>query len=97
MGFKKGQSRPAKAGRKAGSLNKRQTVEEICRGMGLEPFKAMAEIAQQEAHPRQFDALKELCMYIEPKKKHSELADLAERGKITIEICDYGKSKPSPS
>ena len=93
MPFVKGMPKPAKAGRKKGTPNKRQTVEEICRAMGLDPFAKMGEIAMQEEHPRQFDAIKELCQYLEPKKKHTELGIDPEKSKITIIIEDYGGKK----
>jgi hypothetical protein len=60
-------------GRKAGTPNKKRSILEICDSAGLDPFAKLAEIAKNDEHPRQFDACKELCQYIEPKKKAIEL------------------------
>ena len=93
MGFKKGAPKPLKGGRKKGTPNKRQSVLEICAGIGLDPFKKMAEIAQQDEHPRQVDCLKELCQYILPKQKHVDIGIDPEKSKITIVIEEYGPKK----
>lgn len=59
-------------GRKAGTPNKRRSILDVCESIGLDPFLEMAKIAQQPDEPRRMDALKELCQYIEPKKKAVE-------------------------
>ena len=91
MGFKKGEPRPANAGRKKGSKNVRVSVLEICQGIGLDPFLEMAKIAQDIRHKYRMEALKELCQYIEPKKKHSEIALDPDKSTIRVVIEDYTK------
>lgn len=61
-------------GRPKGSPNKRVSVWETCEEMGLDPFKEMARIAGDRADPNQFNALKELAQYLEPKKKAVEMS-----------------------
>lgn len=61
-------------GRRPGSLNKRTTVLEKCEAIGLDPFQALAEIANDKMHEHQFLALKELCQYVEPKRKAVEVS-----------------------
>lgn len=80
MGFKKGEPRPEGAGRKPGSKNKRRSVLEVCEEQGLDPFAEMAKIAKSQMHERQFDALKELCQYLEPKKKAVEVTGSLDVG-----------------
>lgn len=70
MGFQKGQ--PKSGGRKPGSKNKRLSVLEVCESLSLNPFEEMVKIAGAVEHERRFDALKELCQYIEPKRKAIE-------------------------
>ncbi len=91
MGFKKGEPRPANAGRKPGSKNKRISVLEICQVIGLDPFVEMAKIAQDIRHKYRYDALKELCQYIEPKKKHTDVTVDPDNNTIRVVIEDYGK------
>lgn len=69
MGYKGG---PKTGGRRPGTPNKRQSVLELCLQHGLDPFEGMIKIAKDETNSRAFDALKELCQYIEPKKKALE-------------------------
>lgn len=69
--FKNGQ--PKIGGRKPGSKNKRLSVLEVCQSIGLDPFLELAKLASNPEEPRRMDALKELCQYIEPKKKAIEL------------------------
>jgi len=93
MAFKKGEPRPENSGRKPGSKNKRSSVLEICQGLGLDPFVEMAKIAQDVRHKYRFDALKELCQYIEPKKKHTDVSVDPENSTIRVEIVDYVQKK----
>lgn len=79
-------------GRLPGSKNKRTSVLELCHGIGLDPFLEMAKIAANPHNPRRFDALRELCQYIEPKKKAVELSNTEGEG-FRIEIIDYGVKK----
>lgn len=61
-------------GRRPGSKNKRTSVLEICEESGLDPFRELARIGGDRSDPNQFGALKELCQYIEPKKKAVEVS-----------------------
>jgi hypothetical protein len=88
MAKKKGD--PKSGGRKAGTPNKRSSVLNICLGLGLDPFLEMAKIAMNKIDPRRFDAIKELCQYIEPKKKQMDMALDPEKSTIRIIIEDYG-------
>lgn len=76
-------------GRKAGTPNKRRSILEVCEQMGFDPFLAMAKIAADAAHERNFEALKELCQYIEPKKKSVDVALDPEKSTIRVVIEDY--------
>lgn len=78
-----------RGGRKAGTPNKRLSVMELCQSMGLDPFKEMAKLAGDAENPRQFEALKELCQYIEPKKKQTEVSLDPEKSTIRIIVEDY--------
>lgn len=84
---------PKTGGRKAGTPNKRTSVLELCQSIGLDPFLEMAKIAQMAHHDRRFDALKELCQYIEPKKKQMDVAFDPDKASIRIVIEDYGVKK----
>jgi hypothetical protein len=78
-------------GRKPGSKNKRSSILEICQSIGLDPFLEMAKIAQQPHNIHRFDALKELCQYIEPKKRQTDVSLDPEKNSIKIQIYDYGQ------
>lgn len=80
-----------KGGRKPGSKNKRRSILELCEDLSFDPFIELAKIASDRAHERQFDALKELCQYIEPKKKSTEVALDPEKSTIRIIVEDYKK------
>lgn len=82
---------PKWGGRKPGSGNKRRSILEICEGLSFDPFLALAEIARDVMHERRFDAIKELCQYIEPKKKSMDVGIDPEKATIRIVIEDYGK------
>lgn len=87
MAWPKGKPRPPGAGRQPGSKNKRTSVLELCEASEFDPFAEMIRIAKTVDHERQFDAVKELCQYIEAKKKalevsgslSADLTDMAER------------------
>lgn len=70
--FQKGH--PRIGGRQAGSKNKRTSVWETCEAAGLDPFKEMARIGADRDNPNQLGALRELCQYIEPKRKAVEVS-----------------------
>lgn len=65
---------PKTGGRKAGTPNKRRSIEEVCQELGLDPFREMGRIASDVADPNRFQALKELAQYLEPKRKAVELS-----------------------
>lgn len=90
MAWPKGKPRPEGAGRKKGTLN-RQTValEEICEKHKINPFEAMIKLAlTTDKDELRFNALKELCQYLYPKRKAVEVSNSSEEGfKIILE--DY--------
>ena len=72
----KGEKTPG-SGRKKGTPNKRRSVLEACEQVGIDPFQEMAKVAAGKHENAmlmeyQFDAIKELCQYLEPKKKAIE-------------------------
>jgi hypothetical protein len=91
MAWPKGKPRPIGAGRKAGTPNKRRSILEICEELSFDPFIELAKIAADNANLNQFAALKELCQYIEPKKKSTEVALDPEKSTIRIIVEDYSK------
>ena len=93
MGFQKGKPRPAKAGRKKGSLNKGTLAERACQKLGVDPFENMASMAANSAHPSNYDANKELCKYLEPQKRALDVAIDPEKNAIKIVIEDYTSKK----
>lgn len=77
-------------GRQKGTPNKvTQDILARCEEMGCDPMKILMEFALH--HPedsRRFEAAKELCQYIYPKRKAMELTSGDEKGfKLIIE--DY--------
>ena len=79
MGVGAPKGHPKWGGRKKGSVNKRTSVLEKCEALGLDPFAELARIGNDPIDPNRFNALKELCQYLEPKKKaveHSGAIDL---------------------
>jgi DNA-binding Xre family transcriptional regulator len=71
MKFEKGHKKLG--GRQKGTLNKKRNLEELFASMGLDPFSALAEIAaNSEKEDIRLSALKELCQYLEPKRKALE-------------------------
>lgn len=76
MAFKKGEPRPANAGRKKGSANvataaRARAVEES----GLTPLEFMVDVMRNEAYPIDFrlDAAKAASPYIHPKLSSIEM------------------------
>lgn len=77
-------------GRKAGTPNKRRGILEVCQGIGLDPFIEMAKMAQScPDDTLRFAALKELCQYIEPKKRAMDITSDGEEVGFKIILCDY--------
>lgn len=75
MAWPKGKPRPVSSGRKKGTPNKKsEALLDVCERLNLNPFEAMAQIAldhSQEPGLR-FNALKEICQYVYPKRKAIE-------------------------
>ncbi len=63
---------PKTGGRKTGTPNKRRSIQDLCVAEGIDPFQEMIKIARNPADPNHFNSLKELCQYLEPKKKAVE-------------------------
>ncbi len=85
MAWEKGKTRPESSGRKKGTPNKRtEELMAICQEEGLDPFRALVRFAKGEPLEdipiekkigimlKQFDALKEVCQYLYPKRKALE-------------------------
>jgi len=89
MAYPKGKPRPKGAGRQPGSLNKRTTVLDKCIAMGYDPFEAMIKLAQSGDE----SMIKELCQYLEPKKKSMDVAIDPSQNLIKVVIEDYGKKE----
>ncbi len=71
--FKPGEARHPNAGRKKGTPNKStQSILELCEAMNFSPIEAMLKIASNQVHEKNFEALKEVCTYIYPKRKSLE-------------------------
>jgi hypothetical protein len=90
MAWPKGKPRPEGAGRKKGTLNiKTAALEAICEQHKINPFEAMIILAvTTEKEELRFNALKELCQYLYPKRKAVEVSNSSEEGfKIILE--DY--------
>jgi len=92
MAYPKGQPRPKGAGRQPGSTNKRRSIEDLCIEAGIDPFKTMVDLLSDEDKTMRFQASKELCQYILPKKKAMELSTDQEKG-FVIKIVDYTSKK----
>ena len=90
MAWPKGKTRPEGSGRKKGTLNvKTAALEEICQKHNIHPFEAMVKLAlTTDKDDLRFNALKELCQYLYPKRKAVEVSNASEEGfKIILE--DY--------
>jgi len=92
--FKKGDKKPERSGRKPNTPNKRRSIEDVCRDMGVDPFSIMAEMAASttpEERVLKFNAAKELAQYLESKKKDVTVAIDPEANEIKVIIERYGK------
>ncbi len=96
MAFQKGQPRPAKAGRKKGTPNKRRTVfeslEEIVTedGQPVDVVKLFFAGLQSMPPFQQVDALLAFMKFLYPQQRNVELSNPEGEGfKIIIE--DYSK------
>jgi hypothetical protein len=93
MGFKKGQPRPANAGRKKGTPNRKtQDLLAICERLGVNPFESMVQAAQEIIEPEaRVNAWEKVCQYILPKRKAVEIANEDEEEGFRIIVEDYTK------
>lgn len=92
MTFIKGQPKPEKAGRKPGTPNKRRSIEDLCLEAGVDPFRVMVDMLQDEDKVLRFQSAKELAQYLEAKKKQLEIALDPDKNKIEIIIKRYGEA-----
>ena len=88
MPFKKGEPRPANAGRKAGVISKRQmhfkTAQEACAARGLDPMDSWAELSEDPDKTIRIQALKELSKYMYVQKRAIELTG-QDGGPVKVE------------
>lgn len=68
----KGQPKVPGSGRKAGVPNKRTTFEQMCVERGVDFFQLLIDEATNPDSPNKFNAIKEGCQYILPKKKETD-------------------------
>lgn len=60
-------------GRSAGTPNKKtQTLLQICEEEGIDLFRALLKIAKNNTHEKNFEAIKEACQYVLPKRRSLE-------------------------
>lgn len=76
-------------GRTLGSKNKRRSIEDLCEEAGVDPFKVMVNLLSHEDVAMQFQSAKELCQYLEAKKKSLDVAIAPEKNAIKVIIEDY--------
>jgi len=90
MAFTKGKARPANAGRKKGTPNKKtQDLLERCAQRGVDPFEVLLELCQSDDDAIRLQAAKEACKYIHPQRKAIEMSNPEGEGfKVVVE--DYG-------
>lgn len=88
MPFEPGKTKTG--GRQKGTPNKiTQDIALRCEEMGCDPIKILMEFALH--HPEdstRFDAAKELCQYLYPKRKAMELSNADDKG-FRLVIEDY--------
>ena len=77
-------------GRQKGTPNKKsQDLIQRCEDFGFDPFEALLSMARDsEDELLRFNAVKELCQYLFPKRKALEVSGPGESG-IKVTICDY--------
>lgn len=94
MAFKPGHKKVG--GRVAGKPNKStQSLMEKCEAKGVDVFELMLEYATEPCEPAlRFQALKELCQYLYPKRKALEVTGEIEA--ITVNVYDYTTKKNEP-
>lgn len=60
-------------GRNKGTPNKKtQGLIEICEEEDIDLFRALLSIAKNQSHEKNFEAIKEACQYVLPKRRSLE-------------------------
>lgn len=79
MGFVKGQPRPANAGRKKGTPNKRTfNANALAEEMGVDPLKVLLTLCSHRDPGIQLGAAKEAAKYLYTQKRAVEVSGNAE-------------------
>ncbi len=86
MAFQSGREKTG--GRKKGIPNKATALRDNLEAVGFDPFEALIMIAKDPEHPDHFAANKELCQYLEAKKKSVEVASETKE-EIRVIVQDY--------
>lgn len=69
----KGANKTEGSGRKKGTPNRKtQILQDICEQEGVDPFRGLLEITRSDDTNLRFQALKEVCQYLYPKRKSLE-------------------------
>lgn len=81
---------PKSGGRKAGTPNKdTMSLFDKCVAQGLDPFTELVKMCQLgEKEDLRFQALKEVCSYLYPKRKSLELSNDESKGFVVL-VKDY--------
>lgn len=90
MPFEKGHKPYPGASRKPGVKNKRRSIEDLCTEHGVDPFLVMVNLLSHSDDAMKFQSAKELCQYLEAKKKSLDVAIDPEANVIKVIIEDYG-------
>lgn len=94
--FQKGHKKIPGSGPAKGQLYRKTRVELACEaagsGRGVDPFRVMADIAEDPEHPDRLIAAKELAKYLEPQKKAVEMTGAdGEAFTMKVIVEDYSK------
>lgn len=80
MGFVKGQPRPANAGRKKGTPNKRTfDAHALAESMGVDPLKVLLDLCSHRDPSIQLGAAKEAAKYLYYQKRAVEVSGNADK------------------
>lgn len=80
-------------GRVKGTPNKKtQELIDRAKAMGLDPWEALCEFALNGPPDLRFNAVKEVCSYVYPKRKALEVSGDEGAG-LVIKIEDYDSEK----
>lgn len=87
MPFVKGKPRPANAGRRAGTPNKKskRDVYAMAEERGIEPFEVLLELCSSRDEGIKLGAAKEACKYLYTQKRATEISGPGG-GPITAEV-----------